>query len=155
MENKYYLAVEIKPNNYFPINLGELSIAKDVVNYDILSLDNFTLKFREEEIRKAIIDDNLLDIDDKMPLVVIYYEKNDVRKTDVLTKDKLYDLKGFIKDNFNDKNFRNKIYNFLNNKVDGELDGLKNPVNEEEYMRVINSLPYMVRRKLYFYLYEK
>ncbi len=155
MENKYYIAVEIKPNNYFPINLKELSIAKGFNSYDIEELDSFTLNYTEEEIKNAIIEDNLLTIDNSMSLVVIYYEKNVIRKTDVLTKDKLYDLNKYIKDNFNNKVFINKIYNFLNNKVSEDLDILKNPLNIEEYMRVIDKLSYVVRRKLYFYLNGK
>ena len=47
MEDKYYLAVETKPNNYFPIELLNLSIAKGFTTQLLEKLDNFTLQFTE------------------------------------------------------------------------------------------------------------
>ena len=50
MEDKYYLAIETKPKNFFPINLADLNIAKNFTTWKLEELDNFTLKFTEEEI---------------------------------------------------------------------------------------------------------
>ena len=146
MENKYYLAVLTKPNNYFPINLLDLSISDGKVND--------TIKYTEQEIKAAIKEANLLEIEDDMPLLVIYYEKNVIRKTQALTKDKYYDLWQYIKGKMDDKNFLNKIYNFLSNKIEGDtLKSLKEAQNEE-FLKILRTLDYLVIRKLYFYLYD-
>ncbi len=154
MENKYYLAVVTKPNNYFPINLGDLSIANNYNTDDLALIDKFTLQYREQEIKEAIRDANLLEIKDDMPLVVIYYEKKVVRAIPALTKDIDFDMWQVIKENFLDKNFKNKIFNFLNNKID-TLDNLKRADNLNDFIKIISELPYIIQRKLYFYLYEK
>lgn len=156
MEDKYYLAIETKPKNFFPINLADLNIAKNFITWKLEELDNFTLKFTEEEIIKSIREANLLDITENMAVVVIYYEKNVVRKAEVLTKEKYYDMWAYLKDNYQNKNLLNKIYNFLNNKVDSEiLTKLKNNSNVNDFLNTLMKLQYSVQRKLYFYLYEK
>ena len=50
MENKYYLAVEVKPKNYFPINLLDLKISNHFTTTNLEELDAFTLKFSKKEI---------------------------------------------------------------------------------------------------------
>ena len=45
MENKYYLAVEVKPKNYFPIDLLNLKIANSFTSTNLEELDAFTPKF--------------------------------------------------------------------------------------------------------------
>ncbi len=156
MEDKYYLAIETKPKNFFPINLADLNIAKNFTTWKLEELDNFTLKFTEEEIIKSIREANLLDITENMAVVIIYYEKNVVRKAEVLTKEKYYDMWAYLKDNYQNKNLLNKIYNFLNNKVDSEiLTKLKNNSNVNDFLNALMKLQYSVQRKLYFYLYEK
>ena len=98
----------------------------------------------------------MLDITENMAVVIIYYEKNVVRKAEVLTKEKYYDMWAYLKDNYQNKNLLNKIYNFLNNKVDSEiLTKLKNNSNVNDFLNALMKLQYSVQRKLYFYLYEK
>ncbi len=156
MEDKCYLAIETKPNSYFPINLKDLSIANNFTSHKLEELDKFTLNFTAEEIIKAIRDDNILDVLENMNLVVIYNEKEKTRKVPVLTKDIHFDLWQFLKDKYNDKIVLNKIHNFLQNKIDEEkLNNLKKTSNFEDFITIINTLPYDVERKLYFYLYEK
>ena len=41
MENKYYLAVEVKPKNYFPIDLLNLKIANSFTSTNLEELDGF------------------------------------------------------------------------------------------------------------------
>lgn len=155
MEDKYYLAVETKPNNYFPVELLNLSIAKGFTTQKLDELDNFTLKFTKKEIKEAIKEANLLEITDDMDLVIIYNEKKRMRKTQILTKDLDFDMWAYIKVQYNDKNFRNKIYNFLANKISKEeLERLKGHDTWEEFVRIILAMPYVIQRKLYFYLYE-
>ncbi|MBE6154948.1 MAG: hypothetical protein E7163_05230 [Firmicutes bacterium] len=156
MENKYYLAIETKPKNYFPINLLDLKIANKYNTFSLEELDKFTLKFTKQEIINSIKEANLLDVTNNMPLVVIYYEKDMVRKIDALTKDINFDMWQNIKDNFDNKNYLNKIYNFLNNKISSEeLLEIKACNDLKEFFNKISYLPYLVQRKLYLYLYEK
>lgn len=156
MENKYYLAIETKPRNYFPINLLDLNIAHNFNTIKLNELDAFTLKFTKKEIIDSIKEANLLDIDESMPLVIIYNEKSMVRKTEVLTKDIHFDLWQDLNNNFNDKQYLNEIYNFLNNKIDEEKYlKIKQVKNIDEFLKMINELPYNIQRKLYFYLYAR
>ena len=156
MENKYYLAVETKPKNYFPINLLDLNISHNFTTTKLEELDAFTLKFTKNEIMDSIKESNLLDINVTMPLIIIYNEKNVVRKALALTKDMKFDMWENIKKNYKDKNYINKLYNFLNNKTDNNISSeIKNTNDINTLFNLISSLPYPVQRKLYFYLYEK
>lgn len=155
MEHKYYLSVEVRPNNYFPINLKDIKIFNTNTN-DIAQIDALTHNFTKAEIIKAIEETNIMDIKDNTNLVIIYNEKNRTRKVEVLTKDINFDMWQNIKDNYQDKNYCNKIINFLNGKIsDEELNLLKAHKGEVEFLNIISGLPYFTTRKLYFYLYEK
>ncbi len=155
MENKCFLAVEIKPKNYFPINLLDLQISPNRVITKIEELDSYTLKYTEKELKDAIKEANLLTMRDGMSLVVIYNEKSRFRKVDVMTKDLKFNLWEDIKKKYN-KIYLNKVVNFLNNKVtEKELQQIKMSSTPEELIKAINALPYFIERKLYFYLYEK
>jgi hypothetical protein len=154
MENKYYLAIETKPNNYFPLNLLDIKLFNKTPN-KIEEIDSLTLKYTKREIMEAIKEANLLEIDYDMPLVIIYVEKEKTRKVEALTKDNSFDMWESLKENYQDKNYCNKIINFLNNKIsDDTLNILKNNKGQEEFLKIISELPYFTERKLYFYLYE-
>lgn len=156
MDNKYYLAIEKAPNNYFPINLLDLNISSNFTTYKIEELDNFTLKYTKKEILNSIKEANLLNITSNMNLVIIYSEKNVIRKSAVLTKDNYYDMWEYIKKNYENKEFINKIYNFLASKINTSfLEEIKNPKNINNYLATLTLLPYFTQRKLYLYLYEK
>ncbi len=155
MENKYYLAVEVRPKNYFPINLLDLKISGGFTSTNLEELDAFTLKFTKSEIMKAVKEANLLDVNDDMPLVVIYYENKYTRKIESLTKDYNYDMWKLLNDKYGDKVFLNKIINFLNHKVDEKIiEELKSVQDKIKFLKILGTLPYFVQRKLYFYLYE-
>ena len=155
MENKYYLAVEVRPKNYFPINLLDLKISGGFTSTNLEELDAFTLKFTKSEIMKAVKEANLLDVNDDMPLVVIYYENKYTRKIEALTKDYNYDMWKLLNDKHGDKVFLNKIINFLNHKVDEKIiEELKSVHDKIKFLKILGTLPYFVQRKLYFYLYE-
>ena len=155
MENKYYLAVEVKPRNYFPIDLFNLKIANSFTSTNLDEIDAFTQKFTKKEIMDAIKEANLLEVEDTMPLVVIYYEKKNTRKMDALTKDNYYDMWQLLNTNYANKVFINKIVNFLNNKIDVQaFNKIKNSENRNEFLSSIGLLPYIIQRKLYLYLYE-
>ncbi len=156
MEKDFYLAVEVTPNNYFPVNLLDLNISNGFNSVKLEEIDNFTLRYTKEEILNAIKSANMLDVNNDMPLVVIYNEKDGVRKSMALTKDINFDMWTYIKDNYHDKAFINKVYNFLRNKVSVNVaNSLKQTNNLEQYINTISSLDYLLQRKLYFYLYEK
>ena len=154
MENKYYLAIETKPNNYFPLNLLDLKIFNKTSN-KIEEIDSLTLKYTKKEIMEAIKEANLLEIDYDMPLVIIYIEKEKTRKVEALTKDNSFDMWNNLKENYQDKNYCNRIINFLMNKIpEDTLNTLKNNKGQEMFLKIISELPYFTERKLYFYLYE-
>ena len=155
MENKYYLAVEVKPKNYFPINLLDLKIANHFTTTSLEELDSFTLKFTKKEIMDSIKEANLLDVKEDMPLNVIYYENKNTRKIEAFTKDYYYNMWDLLKNKYTDKVFMNKVINFLNKKItEEELNKIKNSHTLTDFLNSIGYLPYLVQRKLYFYLYE-
>lgn len=155
VENKYYLAIELRPNNYFPIQLFDLKIARGLSIHSLEELDAFTLRFTKKEIMDAVREANLLEVNDDMSLVVIYYENKNTRKMEALTKDYNYDMWGLLKENYHNKVFLNKIVNFLNKKIDASLlDRIKNSQREDDFFRSLGELSYLMQRKLYFYLYE-
>ena len=155
MESKYYLAVEVKPRNYFPLNLNDLKIANHITISSLEELDAFTLKFTKEEIIASIKEANLLEVDNSMPLVVIYYENKNTRKIEALTKDNNYDMWLLLKTKFSDKAFLNKVVNFLRSKIDiKKLEAIKGSSDATVFLQNISTLPYLVQRKLYLYLYE-
>ncbi len=155
VENKYYLAIESRPKNYFPINLLDLKIANGFSTTNLESLDAFTQKFSKKEIMDAVRDANLLVVSDDMALVVIYYENKNTRKIDALTKDNYYDMWKMFKEKYNDKVFLNRVVNFLNKKINNEsLEKIKNSKNLDDFLEGIVNIPYLVQRKLYLYLYE-
>lgn len=154
MDNKYYLAIETKPNNYFPIDLLDVKIFNGVTSDNLETLDRLTLNFTKEEIMTSIKEANLLEIDMDMPLIVIYYEKDKKRKINALTKDCSFDMWDNISKNYDNKNYVNKIINFLTNNItEEEINKLKNTSNKQEFLLEISKLEYKVQRKLYFYLY--
>lgn len=155
MENKYYLAVEVKPKNYFPINLLDLKMANHFTTTSLEELDSFTLKFTKKEIMDSIKEANLLDVREDMSLVVIYYENKNTRKIEAFTKDYYYNMWDLLKNKYTDKVFMNKVINFLNKKItEEELNKIKNSHTLTDFLNSIGYLPYLVQRKLYFYLYE-
>lgn len=154
MENKYYLAIETKPNNYFPLNLSDIKIFNKATD-KIEEIDSLTLKYTKKEIIAAIKEANLLEVEYDMPLVIVYVEKEKTRKVEALTKDNSFDMWQKLKENYLDKNYCNKIINFLNNKVSVSIiDNLKASKGSEMFLKLISELPYIIERKLYFYLYE-
>ena len=60
-----------------------------------------------------------------------------------------------LKNKYTDKVFMNKVINFLNKKItEEELNKIKNSHTLTDFLNSIGYLPYLVQRKLYFYLYE-
>ena len=152
MVDKYFLAVKTRPNNYFPLNLEEL---KKVYLTSLEELDNFTLQYTLEDIKKFITTNNLLELTENMKLVVIYYEKNEIREMPVLSQDIKFNMWQYLNDNAQNKRVINMIYNFLKNKTDYDLTPLKNADEGFSLSKFVSNLPYILQRKLYFYLYEK
>ena len=136
-------------------NLLDLKISGGFTSTNLEELDAFTLKFTKKQIMDAVKEANLLDVNENMPLVVIYYENKYTRKIEAFTKDYNYDMWKLLNDEYGNKVFLNKIINFLNHKVDKEIvDKLKNVQDKNEFLKILGTLPYFVQRKLYFYLYE-
>ena len=62
MENiKYYLVLEKRLGDYSLIDINKLDICDYNVNYDIASIDTFTSKFTDEEIKASIIRSNMVE----------------------------------------------------------------------------------------------
>ena len=53
MENKYYLAVEVKPKNYFPINLLDLKLASVFPIFREETIENFERLYYANSLNKT------------------------------------------------------------------------------------------------------
>ena len=134
----FFLAIKRRNNDYLPLewNLTSLYNGEDLSTLE--GIDSFTSRINEAELINAILNKNMVDVDDKFKeFVIIFKEKGVVRElSDGVCFDKNADflkksiIHGFLYDKRNDKQVINKIYNFLNNKNgDQPLEELKYILN--------------------------
>ena len=111
----FVLVSEDKPNSYSPIYLP----IEDP--YNIKAIDDFTSQFSKEELRKYLINQNLLDDNDNDSKII--YNNNGIRKLksgviyeeDFVNNKALY-IVNFIKFNRNNKNIMNELLQRIKNE---------------------------------------
>lgn len=164
---KYYLVLELRLGDYNLIDINKLDICNGLVNNELLSIDVFTSKFTEEEIKGSIERSNTV-----QPayltgsLKVISEAKHNFR---VLTKDIIDIIQEFqYSEEDIDQNFKNKIYGAYKKVVEstfedvsfikGLLDKFKTTLrngNKREIFLIIEQLPYNKSRLIYYYIYNE
>lgn len=165
-----YLAFEERPNSYIPIDLSNLEIFRGKrLDGSIKSLDEFTMKFSEEELIDAIKKSNTVVLDNyDVPLVVVY--KN--HPLPLITNQNISALN--MTDIFNEalenKSLANKLKNkiqsiikkYMSNYISEEgiqvlLKNFQIAISTKNYnylMYIFNNLSYEGQRELAFYFYE-
>lgn len=168
MDNiKYFLVLEKRLGDYNIIDINKLDICNSYINNDIASIDFFTCKFNEEEIKASIMRGNITHSDYiNGTLKVISDKKHNFK---VLTKDIFNIIRDFqTNEEEVDRDFKNKIFGIYKKVIEntfedksfiqGMLDRFKLSLkdgNKAEIFSVLEELPYQKSRIIYFYVYEE
>ena len=165
-----YLAFEERPNSYIPIDLSNLEIFRGKkLDGTIKSLDEFTMKFSEEELVDAIKRSNTVVLDNyDVPLVIVY--KN--HPLPLITNQNInaLDMADIFHEALENKELANKLKNkiqsimkkYMSNYISEEgiqilIKNFQVAINNKNYnylMYIFNNLSYEGQRELAFYFYE-
>lgn len=165
-----YLAFEERPNSYIPIDLSNLEIFRGKkLDGTIKSLDEFTMKFSEEELVDAIKRSNTVVLDNyDVPLVIVY--KN--HSLPLITNQNInaLDMADIFHEALENKELANKLKNkiqsimkkYMSNYISEEgiqilIKNFQVAINNKNYnylMYIFNNLSYEGQRELAFYFYE-
>ena len=105
----YFLVLEKRPKDFMPINIGILT-KDDLHNFTSLqSIDDFTRKYLEEDIKKMIKDNNLV-TEDYLEGKLWVINENKYRYK-LFTKDVNMSLDTFLLENIDNKQIMNKFTN--------------------------------------------
>ena len=163
----YYLVLEKRLGDYNLIDINKLDICDNVVTSDIASIDSFTCRFTENEIKASIERSNMANFSYlDGTLKIISDVKHNLR---VLTKDIFSTIVGFQNDEEEiDRDYKNKIFGVYKKIIEttfqdsgfiqGMLDRFKNALktnNKDEIFSIIEELPYAKSRMIYFTIYDE
>ena len=168
MDNiKYYLVLEKRLGDYSVIDINKLDICEFFVSNDLASIDTFTSKFTESEIRDSIKRSNMAkedyllgnlkiisDVKHNFKIlskeifdVIVEFQNNDL-VIDGVFKSKLFgSYKKIVEKTFDDSGF-------IKTMLDRFKDTLKNG-SKIEIFKIIEELPYQRSRLIYFTIYEE
>lgn len=163
----YYLVLEKRVGDFNIIDINKLDICDRYCLNDIASIDLFTCRFMENEIKESIKRNNLVSDDYINGYFKIISDKR--HRLPILSKEK-YDL---IRDFQNNdveisKEFKNKLYSAYKKIADKEFkdidfkNGILNKFNEtlkkgnkHEIFEWLERLPYESIRSFYFTIYKE
>ena len=164
----YYLVLEKRLGDYNIIDINRLDIVTEEIPSDILSIDFFTCKFTEEEIRESIIRSNMARpeyLDGKLKIISDARHKHNLT---VLTKEVHQEVMNYqINEEELNQDFKNKLYgaykkiaeNSFNDPdfIKGMLDRFKSTLktgSKREIFKLIVELPYQKGRNIYISIYK-
>lgn len=164
---KFYLVLEKRLGDYNIIYLDRLDICNAQILSDIASIDSFTAKFTENEIRESIKRSNIVPIDylDGKLKIVSDHKHN----LEVITKD-IFDYIRTVQLNNEDfsRDLKNKLFGLYRKIVmnmfkdegfiKGMLDRFKNALNNKnklEIFHIIEEIPYQKSREMYLLIYNE
>ena len=165
----YFLVLEKRLGDYNLIDINKLDICNSFVSNDIASLDNFTSRFTEEEIKASIERSNMAHdsyINGNLKIISDAKHKHNLR---VLTKDMFENVMEFENsDELLDQNYKNRLFGIYKKVVENTFEdagfikgmlerfkmALKNN-NKEEIFNIIEELPYAKSRIIYFSIYDE
>ena len=163
----YYLALEKRVGDYNIIDINKLDICDRYYLNDIVSIDSFTCKYSEEEIKDSIERGNLVNKDYLNGIFKIVSDKH--HRLPVLTKEKYNIIRDFQNDSTEiSKDLKNKLYGAYKKIADKEFKdddfklGLLNKFNntlksndKKEIFRWLEKLPYENIRSFYITIYKE
>ncbi len=171
----YQLVMKKANNNYQPFDLKLFKNYEGEDLTSIIGIDNFTTKYKnEDELKKDLLEANFINIYDlEKDLLIVYYENEKWReeKFGLLFQDDkniiaVETIINFLKENINNPQVLNIIYNkFNNNKYKSMyleilLDVLKNikvaiKNNKLKNINAVKFLPYIERRNLGIFINQR
>lgn len=163
---KYYLALERRLGDHALIDINKLDITSSQVSSDLASIDLFTSKYSEDEIRESIKRSNMASNYIDGNLKIISDARHNLR---VLTKNEFNTIMDIQNSNEPfDRDFKNKIFGAYKKSVEhtfqdkifirGMLDAFKDILNSDDKIRifkVISEIPYANVRTIYFNIYDE
>ena len=151
----YFLVLEKRPKDFMPINISILS-KDDNYNYSSLqSIDEFTRRYTEEEIRDIIKENNIV-TDDYLNGTLCVINENKYRYK-LFTKDINMSMDTFLIKNIKNKQIMNKFVNIYIKYSNDNTALLKEAIKNEQLdviLQLLFSLDYEKIRGIYFYLFE-
>ena len=158
METNYFLALEKRPGDTKFIDIQRLSISSGFDPKTLNLIDSFTMNFTIEELKKAILDDNLVENDYLKGRLVIQdnFKKHTLEVIDKnLIKD--FNLYNYLKERINNKELINNIIYKLKNIINDEeiITNLKQAQEDQDIVSMVNiitSIDYFAQRKFIVYL---
>jgi len=163
----YFLVLEKRLGDYNIVDINKLDICKYPVGNDISSIDAFTCRYTESEIRESIERCNIAHNDYfDGTLKIISDVKHNFK---VLTKETYNNIIDFQNnDEVIDRNFKNKLFgiykkviehsfedvDFIKQMLERFKEILKND-SKEEIFKIIEELPYDKSRNIYFLIYDE
>jgi hypothetical protein len=162
---RFYLVLEKRLGDYNVINIPELDIYNNEDCTTLSQIDTFTSKYTKDELISSIKRGNLVReeyLSGKLR-VISEYKHN----FGVLTKKEFNVISEFPNMLINDKQLLNNIYNIYKSNIekvltdkmmiDKFLSLFRTSLNENDFIRsmqLIEQLPYLRARSVYFYLYK-
>lgn len=165
----YFLVLEKRLGDYNLIDINKLDICNGYFLNDIASIDTFTSKFAESEIKASIERSNMAHSDYLEGNLKIISDAKHKHNLRVLTKDIFENIIDFQDNNeMLDQNYKNKLFGIYKKVIDntfedadfikGMLDrfkvALKNNIKDAIF-RIVEELPYAKSRILYFSIYDE
>ncbi len=162
---KFYLVLQKRLGDYNLIDISALDIYNGSNPSTLAEIDSFTCKYTESEIRASIERSNIVQLDYLAGelRVISEYKHN----FPILTKEIFNIINEFRNTLIVDKQKLNSIYNIYKNNLETILkdkdmikkflDLFKNSLNNNDFnrsMELIDQLPYLKARNVYFYIYK-
>lgn len=163
----YYLVLEKRVGDFNIIDINKLDICDKYCLNDISSIDLFTCRFTEEELKKSIKRSNLVNDDYINGYFKIISDKK--HRLPILTKEKYDLIRDFQNNNMEiTQEFKNKLYGAYKKIADKEFkdEDFRNGIlkkfnetlkkgNKHEIFEWLERLPYVSIRNFYFTIYNE
>lgn len=162
---KFFLVLQKRLGDYNVVDITALDIYDGSLVFALPEIDSFTCKYTEKEIRESIEKSNIVQKDylNGELRVISEYKHNFA----ILTKDEFEVINEFRYYLITDKQKLNSIYNIYKNNLESVLKDrdmikkflelFKESLNNNDFarsMELIEQLPYIKARNVYFYIYK-
>lgn len=165
-EIKYFLVLEKRPGDYNLIDITKLDVCDTIVTTDLGSIDAFTSKHEEVDIKASIERSNMVQPEYFGGTLKII--SNLHHHLNILTKEIFASIMEFQNNDLEiDRDFKNKLYGYYKKIVEtlennaltvDNLSKFKEALrsnNKEEIFRLMGELPYSKSRSMYFMIGEE
>ena len=161
------LSLRLHNNDYYPILIEYLDIAKESDSFETLrGIDSFLARFTTEEILDSIVRSNILNQDAvyNSSIVITYKDNDKIRELEAHTLSDTdyidFEVMAYIFKIFNNKNRLNQINNYFTTKkyIPKDLKEFAEVLNNDTVLQVIDKFDEMCygsQRLVKDYVYNK